>query len=45
MSALPPITDVGQHIKVSIWLSVYEYALVYVLVYAAHAEHRRTGRW
>jgi hypothetical protein len=25
MSALPPITDVGQHIQVSIWLSVYEY--------------------
>ena len=25
MSALPPRTDVGQHINVSIWLSVYEY--------------------
>jgi hypothetical protein len=25
MSALPPITDVGRHIQVSIWLSVYEY--------------------
>src|SRR6478735_12845822 len=25
MSALPPITDVGRHIPVSIWLSVYEY--------------------
>ncbi|MGD0533554.1 MAG: hypothetical protein ABSA62_15170 [Methyloceanibacter sp.] len=26
MSALPPITDVGQRIQVSSWLSVYEYA-------------------
>ena len=26
MSALPPITDVGRHIQVSFWLSVYEYA-------------------
>jgi hypothetical protein len=25
MSALPPRTDVGRHIQVSIWLSVYEY--------------------
>jgi hypothetical protein len=25
MSALPPITDAGRHIQVSIWLSVYEY--------------------
>ena len=25
MSALPPITDVGRRIQVSIWLSVYEY--------------------
>jgi len=25
MSALPPITDVGRCIQVSIWLTVYEY--------------------
>jgi hypothetical protein len=25
MSALPPITDIGRRIQVSIWLSVYEY--------------------
>jgi hypothetical protein len=27
MSALPPITDAGRHIQVSIWLSVYECTL------------------
>ena len=25
LAYLPPITDVGRHIQVSIWLSVYEY--------------------
>ena len=25
MSALPPITDVGRRIQVSIWVSVHEY--------------------
>jgi hypothetical protein len=24
-AALPPMTDVGRHIQVSIWLSLYEY--------------------
>ena len=27
MSILPPITDVGQRIRVGIWLSVYEYTV------------------
>jgi hypothetical protein len=32
MSALPPITDVGRRIQVSIWLSVYEYTPGRVLI-------------